>query len=58
MIDRSMGVLILLAAVFIFTIAAHYAGFSASCNWFAWILSVPDGIYMISLFAGYSRIFE
>ena len=35
MIVGSMGVLILLAAVFIVTIAAHYAVFAVSCNWFA-----------------------
>ena len=55
---RSTRILMLLAAVFIFTIAAHYAGFCGSCNWFAWILSVLVGIYMISPFGGYSRIFE
>jgi hypothetical protein len=49
---------VLLATVFIFTIAAHYGGLSAFCNWFAGIPSVPDGIYAISPFAEYSRIFE
>ncbi|PXF61025.1 MAG: CDP-diacylglycerol--serine O-phosphatidyltransferase [Candidatus Methanogaster sp.] len=55
---RSMGVLILLAAVFIFTIAAHYARFCGSCNWFAWVLFVLVGIYMICPFIGCSRLFE
>ena len=58
MIVGSMGVLMLLAAIFIFTIAAHYAGLSASCNWFAYILSVLYGIYMIIPFIGFNRIFE
>ncbi|HDN65317.1 MAG TPA: CDP-diacylglycerol--serine O-phosphatidyltransferase [Methanosarcinales archaeon] len=55
---RSMGVLMLLAVVFIFTIAAHYARFCGSCNWFAWILFVLVGIYMICPFIGCSRLFE
>lgn len=55
---RSMGILMLLAAVFIFTIAAHYAVFCGSGNWFAWVLFVLVGIYMICPFIGCSRIFE
>jgi phosphatidylserine synthase len=55
---RSVRVLMLLAAVFIFTIAAHYAEFCGSCNWFAWVLFVLVGIYMISPFIGCSSIFE
>lgn len=55
---RSGRVLMLLAAVFIFTIAAHYAGFYGSYNWFAWVLFVLVGIYMISPFIGCSRLFE
>jgi CDP-diacylglycerol--serine O-phosphatidyltransferase len=55
---RSMRVLMLLAAVFVFTIAAHYAGFCGSCNWFAWVLFVLVGIYMICPFMGCSRLFE
>ncbi len=55
---RSVRVLMLLAAVFIFTIAAHYAGCSSSCNWFAWVLFVLVGIYMVCPFIGCSRLFE
>ena len=55
---RSMRILILLAAVFIFTIAAHYARFCGSCNWFAWVLFVLVGIYMVSPFIGCSHVFE
>ncbi len=55
---RSGRVLMLLAAVFIFTIAAHYAGFYGSYNWFAWVLFVLVGIYMICPFIGCSYVFE
>jgi CDP-diacylglycerol--serine O-phosphatidyltransferase len=55
---RSMRVLVLLSAVFIFTIAAHYAEFCGSYNWFAWVLFVLVGIYMICPFIGCSRLFE
>jgi len=55
---RSVKVLMLLSAVFIFTIAAHYAGFCGSCNWFAWVLFVLVGIYMICPFIGCSHVFE
>jgi len=55
---RSMKILILLAAVFIFTIAAHYAEFCGSYNWFAWVLFVLVGIYMICPFIGCSHVFE
>ena len=55
---RSMRMLMLLAAVFIFTIAAHYAGFCGSYNWSAWGLFVLVGIYMISPFVGCSHFFE
>lgn len=55
---RSMGVLALLASVFIFTIAAHYFGFCESCNWFAWILFVLVGIYVMCPFIGCSHVFE
>ncbi len=55
---RSIRVLILLAAVFIFTISAHYAGFCRSCNWFAWMLFVLVGIYVICPFIGCSHVFE
>ena len=55
---RSMRILILLAAVFIFTIAAHYAEFYGSCNWFAWVLFVLVGIYVICPFIGCSHVFE
>ena len=55
---RSGRVLMLLAAVFIFTIAAHYAGFYGSYNWFAWVLFVLVGIYVICPFIGCSHVFE
>ncbi|KAF5419424.1 MAG: Archaetidylserine synthase [Candidatus Methanogaster sp.] len=55
---RSMRILMLLASVFIFTIAAHYFGFCGSCNWFAWVLFVLVGIYVICPFIGCSHVFE
>jgi len=55
---RSMRILMLLAAVFIFTIAAHYAKFCGSCNWFAWVLFILVGIYVICPFIGCSHVFE
>jgi len=55
---RSVRVLMLLASVFIFTIAAHYAGFYGSHNWFAWVLFVMVGIYVICPFIRCSHIFE
>lgn len=48
---RSLTIQILLAAVFILTIAAHCTGFH---NCFAWILFTLIGIYIISPLAGYS----
>lgn len=51
---RSLNMLIPLAAIFILTIVAYYAGF---CNWFAWILFVLIGIYTMSPLVGGSRIY-
>ena len=54
----TFAVLLLLAAVFIFTIATHYAKFCGSCNWFAWVLFILVGIYVICPFIGCSHVFE
>ncbi len=55
---RSMRVLMLLSAVFIFTIAAHYSKFCGSCNWFAWVLFVLVGIYTMCPVIGCSHVLE
>ncbi|MCD6146131.1 MAG: CDP-diacylglycerol--serine O-phosphatidyltransferase [Methanosarcinales archaeon] len=49
---RSLTILVPLAAIFILAIVAHFIGFY---NWFAWILFILIGIYMISPLIGRDR---
>ena len=50
---RSLTILVPLAAIFILAIVAHFIGFY---NWFAWILFILIGIYMISPLVGRDRV--
>jgi len=50
---RSLTILVPLAAIFILAIVAHFIGFY---NWFAWILFILIGIYMISPLIGRGRV--
>ena len=49
---RSLTILVPLAAIFILAIVAHFIGFY---NWFAWILFILIGIYMVSPLIGRDR---
>ena len=49
---RSLTILVPLAAIFTLAIVAHFIGFY---NWFAWILFILIGIYMISPLIGRDR---
>ncbi|MEA1944309.1 MAG: CDP-diacylglycerol--serine O-phosphatidyltransferase [Euryarchaeota archaeon] len=50
---RSLTILVPLAAIFILVIVAHFTGFY---NWFAWILFILIGIYVISPLIGHGRV--
>ncbi len=50
---RSLTILVPLAAIFVLAIVAHFTGFH---NWFAWILFILIGIYIISPLIGRGRV--